>query len=125
MDEHIAKNLAFLQGVNHIVVILVIVAVTIFAGEVISNTATAALIIPVAATLASSLSINPMLLMLPVAVAISYGFMIPVGTPPNAIAFATGHVTVPKMARAGVLMDLIGVAVVTVMITLLAPLVCG
>ena len=125
LDEHIAKNLAFLQGVNYIVVILVIVAVTIFAGEMISNTATAALIIPVAATLASSLSINPMLLMVPVAVATSYGFMMPVGTPPNALAFATGHVTVPKMARAGIFMDLIGIAVVTVLTALLVPLVWG
>jgi solute carrier family 13 (sodium-dependent dicarboxylate transporter), member 2/3/5 len=128
LDEHVTKNLAFLGGTNYVVVILVIlviVAVTIFAGEVISNTATAALIIPIAATLASSLSINPMLLMVPVAVATSYGFMMPVGTPPNAIAFATGHVTVPKMARAGVLLDLIGVAVVTVMTALLVPLVWG
>lgn len=125
LDEHIAKNLAFLERANYIIIILVIVVVTIFAGEMISNTATAALIIPVAATLASSLSINPMLLMVPVAVATSYGFMMPVGTPPNAIAFATGHVTVPKMARAGVFLDLIGVAVVTAMTALLVPLVWG
>jgi solute carrier family 13 (sodium-dependent dicarboxylate transporter), member 2/3/5 len=101
------------------------VAITIFAGEIISNTATAALIIPVAASLASSLSINPLLLMVPVAVATSYGFMMPVGTPPNAIAFATGHVTVLKMVRAGVVMDLVGVAVVSVMTALLAPVVWG
>ena len=125
LDEHIAKNLTFLQGANYIVIILVIVAVTIFAGEMISNTATAALIIPVVATLASSFSINPMLLMVPVAVATSYGFMMPVGTPPNALAFATGHVTVPKMARAGIFMDLIGIAVVTVLTILLVPLVWG
>lgn len=125
LDEHIAKNLTFLQGANYIVIILIIVAITIFAGEMISNTATAALIIPVVATLASSLSINPMLLMVPVAVATSYGFMMPVGTPPNALAFATGHVTVPKMARAGIFMDLIGIAVVTVLTILLVPLVWG
>ncbi len=123
LDEQIAKNLSFLGNVNHIVIILAIVAITIFAGEIISNTATAALIIPVAASLAASLSINPMLLMMPVAVSASYGFIMPVGTPPNAIAFATGHVTAQKMARAGLPLDLIGIALVTIMTAVLVPLV--
>ncbi len=123
LDEQIAKNLSFLGDVNYIVIILAVVAITILAGEIISNTATAALIIPVAASLATSLSINPMLLMMPVAVSASYGFIMPVGTPPNAIAFATGHVTAQKMARAGLPLDLIGIALVTVMTAVLVPLV--
>jgi sodium-dependent dicarboxylate transporter 2/3/5 len=125
LDVRIATSLGLLAGMNYIVVILVIVAVTIFSGEFISNTASAALIIPVAASLASSLSMDPMLLMVSVAVATSYGFVMPVGTPPNAIVFATGHITAKKMARAGLPLDIIGIVLVTLMTSLLAPLAWG
>jgi sodium-dependent dicarboxylate transporter 2/3/5 len=66
-----------------------------------------------------------MFLMVPVAVATSFGFMMPVGTPPNVIAFATGHVTVSKMVRAGSIMNLIGIVIVTSMTAVLAPLIWG
>jgi sodium-dependent dicarboxylate transporter 2/3/5 len=125
LDGLIANNLAFLKEINYFLIILLIVTVTILAGEFMSNTAAAALIIPVAASLAPTLSINPMFLMVPVAVATSFGFMMPVGTPPNAIAFATGHVTVSKMMRAGSIMNLIGIIVVTSMTAVLAPLIWG
>lgn len=125
LDSIIASNLAFLGDMHYVVVVLVIVAITIFASEIMSNTAAAALIIPVAASLAASLSINPMLLMVPVAVATSFGFIMPIGTPPNAIAFATGHVTARKMARAGLPLDLIGIVLVTSMVVLLAPVIWG
>ena len=125
LDGLIANNLVFLKEINYLLIILLIVTVTILAGEFMSNTAAAALIIPVAASLAPTLSINPMFLMVPVAVATSFGFMMPVGTPPNAIAFATGHVTVSKMVRAGSVMNLIGIVIVTSMTAVLAPLIWG
>nr|WP_226987291.1 SLC13 family permease [Candidatus Nitrososphaera evergladensis] len=125
LDVRIATSLGSLGGMNYIVIILVIVAVTIFSSEFISNTASAALIIPVAASLASSLSMDPILLMASVAVATSYGFVMPVGTPPNAIVFATGHITAKRMARAGLPLDVIGIVLVTVMTSLLAPLAWG
>lgn len=124
LDAKIATALGLLGGVDHVIIILVIVAVTIFASEFISNTA-AALIIPVTASLAQSLSVEPMLLMVSVALATSYGFVMPVGTPPNAIAFSTGHVTARMMAKAGMPLDIIGIVLVTVMASMLAPLVWG
>lgn len=125
LDAKIATALGLLGGVDHVIIILVIVAVTIFASEFISNTAAAALIIPVTASLAQSLSVEPMLLMVSVALATSYGFVMPVGTPPNAIAFSTGHVTARMMAKAGMPLDIIGIVLVTVMASMLAPLVWG
>ena len=107
LDEWIAEQLMFLQGVNYLLVIFVIVAVAIFTSEIVSNTASAALLIPISASLAVSLGIDPLLLMIPLTIATSFGFVMPVGTPPNAIVFASGYVTIPKMARAGLPLDII------------------
>jgi sodium-dependent dicarboxylate transporter 2/3/5 len=108
---------------NYVFIIVIIVAITIFASEIMSNTAAAAVFIPVAASLATTISIDPVLLMAPIAIATSYGFIMPVGTPPNAIVFATGHVTAAKMARVGFPLDIVGILIVTIMSTLLVPIV--
>ena len=123
LDEWIAEQLVFLQGLNYLLVIFVIVAVAIVASEIVSNTASAALLIPISASLAVSLGIDPLLLMIPLTIATSFGFVMPVGTPPNAIVFASGYVTVPKMARAGLPLDIIGIVLVTALTTLLVPLI--
>ncbi len=98
-------------------------AVAILTSEIVSNTASAALLIPISASLATSIGIDPLLLMIPLTIATSYGFVLPVGTPPNAIVFASGYVTIPKMARAGLPLDVIGIVLVTTLTTLLVPLV--
>ncbi len=95
--------------------------ITVFAGEIISNTATAALLLPISASLATSLSIDPLLLMVPITVATSIGFIMPVATPPNAIVFSSEFVTTRKMARVGLPLDLIGIVGVTVMTVILVP----
>ena len=98
---------------------MILVAITIFASEIMSNTAAAAVFIPVAASLATVIFEDPVLLMAPIAIATSYGFIMSVGTPPNAIVFATGHVTAAKMARVGFPLDVIGILIITIMSTLL------
>jgi sodium-dependent dicarboxylate transporter 2/3/5 len=122
LDDWIASQLIFLSGMPLIVIILVMVAVAIFSSEVISNTAAAALLIPISASLATSLGINPILIMVPLTIATSYGFIMPVGTPPNAIVFATGHVTAARMAKVGLPLDIIGIILVTVLTSILVPL---
>lgn len=81
--------------------------------ELASNTAIAALAMPVTATLAHALGADPLVLMAAAALASSLGFMLPVGTPPNAIVFATGYIRAPEMARVGVMLDVAGAAAVT------------
>jgi len=126
LDDWIAGQLMFLGQTPHLIIIIfAIVAVTVFSGEIISNTATAALFIPITASLAVSLGIPPVYLMAPVAVATSYSFIIPISTPPNAIVFSTGHVTAAKMARAGLPLALIGVGIVTLLTSVLVPLIWG
>jgi solute carrier family 13 (sodium-dependent dicarboxylate transporter), member 2/3/5 len=122
VDRWIAQQLNFLGGMHYLILILAIVSITIFSGEIISNTATAALMIPISASLATTLNINPILLMVPITLATSYGFIMPVGTPPNAIVFASGHVTVAKMAKAGLPLDVIGIMIVSALSFILVPL---
>lgn len=75
-----------------------------------------------AASLATLISIDPVLLMAPIAIATSYGFIMPVGTP-NAIVFATVHVTAANMVRVAFPLDIVGILIVTIMSTLLVPIV--
>lgn len=123
VDKWIAQQLNFLGGMHYLILILAIVSITIFSGEIISNTATAALMIPISASLATTLNIDPILLMVPITLATSYGFIMPVGTPPNAIVFASGHVTVAKMARAGLPLDIIGIGIVSALSSVLVPII--
>jgi sodium-dependent dicarboxylate transporter 2/3/5 len=125
LDDWIASNLSVVSGMPFIVIILVIVTMAIVPSEMISNTATAAILIPIAASLASSLEINPLLLMAPVAIAASYGFIMPVGTPPNAIVYSSGYITAKEMARAGLPLDIISIIMVTILTSIFVPLVFG
>ncbi len=111
--EWIGARLIFLEGVPVIVAILVVVTIIIFLTELTSNTATTAALLPVVAVLALTLGENPLLLAVPAALAASCAFMLPVATPPNAIVFASGYLTVPQMARAGFLLNVAGVVVIT------------
>ncbi len=79
----------------------------------------------IAPSFADSKGINLILLMAPVAIAASYWFIMPVGTPPNAIVFSSGYVTAGKMARAGLPLDFISIAMVTILKTILAPIAFG
>jgi sodium-dependent dicarboxylate transporter 2/3/5 len=123
LDSWIADQLLFVSGMEFFVVLLIIITITVFSGEFMSNTAGAALLLPVMASLATILDMNPILLMAPVAVATSFGFIMPIATPPNAIVFGSGYVTASKMARFGLPLNLISILSVTVLMSILIPLV--
>lgn len=93
--------------------VLGVVALMIFLTEITSNTATAAALIPILAGLAPGLGIEPLLLIVPAAIAASCAFMLPVATPPNAVVFGSGLVPLPQMARAGIWLNLIGIVLIT------------
>jgi sodium-dependent dicarboxylate transporter 2/3/5 len=90
------------------VMALVIVAFVIMITEFAINIATASGIMPVVAALAPQLHGDPILLALPAAIAATWGFMLPAGTGPNAIAWATGHITLPRMIKSGLWLDIAG-----------------
>ncbi len=98
-----------LAGVPMVLVALALVALVVVVTEFASNVATASGIMPVVASLAVALGGDPLLLAMPAAMAASWGFMLPAGTGPNAIAWATGRIELKRMVRAGMLLDLAGI----------------
>lgn len=114
-----------LEAVPLIVIALAIVAMMILITEFASNVATASAIIPVIASLAAGLGLGEqaILLAMPAALAASWGFILPAGTGPNAIAWATGHLTIGKLVRAGIVLDLVGIFLLVGMVWAIAALV--
>ena len=125
LDMWIADKMLFLGELDYFLIVLVIVTITMLTSELMSNTAVAALLLPIMAVLGATTELDPILLMAPVAFATSYGFMMPVGTPPNAIAIGSGYVSIKQMVRYVLPFDLICIPIVTVMIVFLVPLVWG
>jgi len=121
----IGAQLEGLQGVPPIVLVLTVCVLIIFLTELTSNLATSATFLPVVAALAATLDAPPLLLTIPTVLAASFAFMLPVATPPNAIVFGSGYLTVPQMARAGIWLNLVGIAVIIVMLYLLMTPVFG
>ncbi|WP_442902762.1 SLC13 family permease [Gordonia sp. SGD-V-85] len=97
------------------VIVLVVIAATaiIFLTEITSNTATAATFLPVAGGVAMGMGLDPLVLTIPVALAATCAFMLPVATPPNAVAYASGYVTIGQMIRGGLWLNLIGIVLIT------------
>ncbi|CAN5622777.1 DASS family sodium-coupled anion symporter [soil metagenome] len=116
----IGNELGAVAGWPLFAVILAVTAVVIFLTELTSNTATAAAFLPVVASLAIGIGADPMLLAIPTALAASCAFMLPVATPPNAIVYGTGALTIPQMARAGVWLNLFFLALLPIVVYLLA-----
>jgi sodium-dependent dicarboxylate transporter 2/3/5 len=91
----------------------VIVTMMSFLTELTSNIASTEMILPILAGMAVSIQINPLLLMIPATLAASLAFMLPVATPPNAIIFGTGRMTIRDMVKTGFLLNIVGVIVTT------------
>ncbi|MBK5936072.1 MAG: SLC13 family permease [Halorhodospira halophila] len=125
LSESLAEALQVLDGVSIFLIIAACVALVVFLTEVTSNTATATVFIPLMGALAVATNFNPLVLMAAVAVAASCAFMLPVATPPNAVVFGSRALTVPDMARAGLLLNLVTIVLTTVFVYFLLPVALG
>jgi sodium-dependent dicarboxylate transporter 2/3/5 len=105
--------------------ILALMAIIVYLGELASNTAVAAIFLPVAGALAIGMDAAAVTLMLPAALAASLGFMLPVATPPNAIAYGSGSVNPRQMLRAGAVLDVLSIVIVAVIAVILGPRIFG
>ena len=103
------------------VIVIFAAAMIIFLTELTSNTATTATFLPVVGAIAIESGFDPIVLAVPVTFAASCAFMLPVATPPNAIVFGSGMLTIPKMAKAGILLNFVGIVVVSLVALYLAP----
>jgi sodium-dependent dicarboxylate transporter 2/3/5 len=125
LSEWIGSGVAILAGAPMIVMLAAATVLFIFLGEVTSNTAMAAMALPVMAGMAAPVGIPPLVLMGTVAIACSMGFCLPAGTPPNAIVFGSGYITIGQMVRAGIWVDVLSATVVTLVATFLLPVIFG
>src|SRR5699024_2295280 len=107
------------EVVHALFLFMLAVTLTIFLPEVTSNTATAAAFLPILASVALGMGLDPMILTVPAAVAASCAFMLPVATPPNAVVYGSGRIGIPQMARAGLVINLVMIGLITGMMYLL------
>ncbi len=121
----IGGQLEGLSGVNPILITFVDVTMMSFLTELTSNVATTQMILPILSGLASSIQINPLLLMIPATMAASLAFMLPVATPPNAIVFGTNRIRVKDMVRTGFLLNIIGIIIATLVMYFWGTVVFG
>lgn len=120
LADWLGRALEPLKAVPVIVIAIALVALVILVTEFASNVATASGVMPVVASLILATGVDPVLLAMPAAVAASWGFMLPSGTGPNAIAWSTNHIELPKMLKTGFLLDLAGIPIIIGCIWLVA-----
>lgn len=114
VGDFLGAQVSAWRGLHPLLLLALVSGMVLFLTELTSNTATAATLVPIYAGLAPGLGVHPMLLILPTAIAASWAFMLPVATPPNAIVFGSGYVTLRQMRSAGLLLNLAGLLILTV-----------
>lgn len=118
----LGQQLAPLNAWGTAVLVVASVALVIFLTELTSNLATTATLLPVMGAIAIQAGLPPMVLVVPVTIAASCAFMLPVATPPNAIVFSTGKLSIPQMVKAGIVLNIIGIIIVSLAALNLAPI---
>ena len=119
----IGEGLTVLKLVHPIILIFAVATMIIFLTEVTSNVATTSTFLPVIGALALAIGVMPVSLAIPVCLAASCAFMLPVATPPNAIVYGSGKFTIATMMKAGFFLNLVGILVVTLFSYYLAPII--
>ena len=125
LTEWIGEVASGLGGLPVVLLVILFAAGILFLTELTSNTATAATFLPVAGGIAMGMGMDPLLLAIPVALAATCAFMLPVATPPNAIAYGSGYVSIPMMIKGGIGLNLIGLVLITAVTMTLAVWVFG
>ena len=123
LADWLGQALLPLESWPLVLVAIVVVAMVVLITEFASNVATASGIIPVVASLTVALGVDPVLLAMPAALAASWGFMLPAGTGPNAIAWSTGRIRIERMVKAGILLDLVGIFMIVAVVWGIAAIV--
>jgi sodium-dependent dicarboxylate transporter 2/3/5 len=106
---------------NGFILVLMITIISVFISEVMSNVAQVIVFAPVVSSLAVALGMDPLLLGIPMALGASCASMLPMGTPPNAIVFASGHITLRQMTKAGFVMNLVAIVLITLFCWYILP----
>lgn len=125
LTEWIGEVSEGIGGLPVVLMVVILTAAILFLTEITSNTATAATFLPLVGGISIGIGVDPMLLTIPVALAATCAFMLPVATPPNAVVYGTGYVTIGQMAKAGVFLNLAGIVMISLTTMTLAVWVFG
>jgi sodium-dependent dicarboxylate transporter 2/3/5 len=125
LSAWLGNRMEGLSGLPPLWVVLAVCLLMTFLTELTSNTATTQMALPILAAVAVALQVNPLLLMVPATLSASCAFMLPVATPPNAIIFGTERIRSGDMARAGIILNLVGAILITLAIFLWGQTVMG
>ena len=123
LSQYIGYQLSGLSALPHFVMIIIIAASISFLTELTSNTATTQMILPILGSVSVAIGLHPMLLMLTATLSASMAFMLPVATPPNTIIFASGRIKIYEMAKTGILLNILGIIVVSIIVYSLGTLI--
>lgn len=115
-SQIIGDSLSNIGDYGVITLVLIICTLLTFLTELTSNTATTNTILPILVGISVSTGINPLILMIPATISASFAFMLPVGTPPNSIVFSTGRINIRDMVKTGLILNILGIIVVTIFI---------
>lgn len=121
----VAELLTGLQGAPTFLMILAVCALAVVLTELTSNTATSSMLMPILASMAIAMNIHPYGLMISAATACSFAFLLPVATPPNAVVFGSGYVTIPQMVKAGIYLEIPGIPLIASLAYFYLPIVWG
>lgn len=116
LSRWLGEQMAPLQSIPPWAVAMLICLLVATFTECASNVATATLFLPILASMAQTMALNPLYVMIPCTLSASFAFMLPVATPPNAIVFSYGYLKVSDMARTGVVMNIIGICCISLAI---------
>ncbi|WP_147821850.1 SLC13 family permease [Salidesulfovibrio onnuriiensis] len=125
LASYIAAQLSALEGTSIVVFVGTVVLITIFLTEITSNTATATLLVPIMGSAAIAMGVHPFATIVGACVAASFAFMLPVATPPNAVIFGSGCISIKQMAKVGLWLNIIGALLITAFTVYLLPILWG
>jgi sodium-dependent dicarboxylate transporter 2/3/5 len=123
--EKLGQWIAGFSGSGGFVLVLMITTVSLFVSELMSNIAQVIVFSPVIGGIADALHINPLMLGIPMTLAASCASMMPMGTPPNAIVFASGHIKLKQMVKTGFVMNIVATILITLFCYYVIPLMIG
>jgi solute carrier family 13 (sodium-dependent dicarboxylate transporter), member 2/3/5 len=125
VSEYVGMQMAGIGTLPVIAIVLILVAVTVFASEMASNVATLTAMLPVLTAIVVATGADPLIVGASATFAASFGFMLPIATAANAIAYATGAPKQSEMLRVGFVLNVIGISAIAVAVAVIAPLVRG
>ena len=125
LTEWLGGQMAVLQHAPPLLVIFGIFTLVVFLSNVTSNTGTVSMMLPVMIAMAGAMAVHPLGFMIVATAAASFAFILPVATPPNAVVFGSGYISIEQMARAGLGITLITILLLPLILYFWLPLVWG